>query len=545
MTRVQREPSGTIIVGSFNDDRSYALMFASGDQGDSNTDTSGKMPVTCPSSPPSHGVVNPAVTVVSSMAEELQHASEMSNPESVTHSQGSNHSCNSTVRVDITDIEEESYNFTTSTLRKCKHQVLKPYWALLMFIGWRVFRHDVIHPRSLKYRILNLVYPTLIILLLMYTYTYEMIACEWKLDVTQDILILPSKAPTVPPSNTTFTTDSIPDIPMGPAIIIINKTATPTTTPPQPCEHIVTTYLIPNILHFIAYVMGLYYFRIQDNEQMYAMMEKVFLQANPIQGGSSSQQKLVTKIRVFLACGSVWVLMTLVLQALYVWAFNFPRLEIFITYGLTFHWVTFSIELLGRVVFNSVIVAVVVNYVTQCQMVMSYVKGITLRLQEKSSDIKNAFKDILLLRQSLSLLNGIIAKMTSLVMVILAELTVIGVSILALNEYDVAKVWVYRSIFPCVWVIMLAFPLIQASRVNSVCLRLKKISLEMRVFGYKSSSLLELDSFLQFVHCTRLKAKLFHIPILPSYIIAFTILACFIFLILIQTSIVGPKNYIV
>nr|KAG5690970.1 hypothetical protein BaRGS_027289 [Batillaria attramentaria] len=303
---------------------------------------------------------------------------------------------------------------------------------------------------------------------------------------------------------------------MGPAIIIINKTATPTTTPPQPCEHIVTTYLIPNILHFIAYVMGLYYFRIQDNEQMYAMMEKVFLQANPIQGGSSSQQKLVTKIRVFLACGSVWVLMTLVLQALYVWAFNFPRLEIFITYGLTFHWVTFSIELLGRVVFNSVIVAVVVNYVTQCQMVMSYVKGITLRLQEKSSDIKNAFK-------SLSLLNGIIAKMTSLVMVILAELTVIGVSILALNEYDVAK----------------------ASRVNSVCLRLKKISLEMRVFGYKSSSLLELDSFLQFVHCTRLKAKLFHIPILPSYIIAFTILACFIFLILIQTSIVGPKNYIV
>lgn len=44
---------------------------------------------------------------------------------------------------------------------------------------------------------------------------------------------------------------------------------------PQPCEHIITTYLIPNILHFIAYALGFYFFRIQDNEQLYAMMEKV------------------------------------------------------------------------------------------------------------------------------------------------------------------------------------------------------------------------------------------------------------------------------
>ena len=61
-------------------------------------------------------------------------------------------------------------------------------------------------------------------------------------------------------------------------------------------------------------------------------------------------------------------------------------------FSMAFHWTTFAIELLGRVVFNSVLLAVVVNYVTQCEMVMFYVKGLTLRLQEKSADIKTAFK---------------------------------------------------------------------------------------------------------------------------------------------------------
>lgn len=61
-------------------------------------------------------------------------------------------------------------------------------------------------------------------------------------------------------------------------------------------------------------------------------------------------------------------------------------------FSMVFHWTTFAIELLGRVVFNSVLLAVVVNYVTQCEMVMFYVKGLTLRLQEKSADIKTAFK---------------------------------------------------------------------------------------------------------------------------------------------------------
>ncbi|XP_025078975.1 uncharacterized protein LOC112555045 isoform X2 [Pomacea canaliculata] len=507
MTRdqMQRDPSNTFIAGSFSDARSYALMSTS-----VNDDDASKA-----GHPKSDKAVVPqdrSVVIEAAV---------------------------STIR----DFSEDSINFTTSTLRKCKHQVLKPYWGLLIFIGWRVFRHDVASARHLGIHIFNFLYPCLLILLLLYTYMYEVVACEWKLNITKDTKILTTLRPvsTTTKNATNITTFATPFLTIVPAKVpthIINHS-------PQPCEHIITTYLIPNILHFIAYALGFYFFRIQDNEQLYAMMEKVFLQADHMQGGSSSQQRLVVKTKRFLVCGSVWVSMTLGLQVLYVWAFDFPQLAIFEAYGPVFNWTTFAIELVGRVILNSVILAVVMNYSMQCEMVMFYLRGLTLRLQEKSTDIKTAMKDILLLRQSLGLLNGTISKMTSLVLVILAELTVIGFSILAVNAYDIPKVWTYRSVFPVVWALMLGFPLFQAARVNSVCLRLRKISLEMRVFGYKNSSLLELDSFLQFVHCTKLKAKLFHIPILPSYIISFCILTSFIFLILFQTNSIGPKNYFV
>ena len=54
---------------------------------------------------------------------------------------------------------------------------------------------------------------------------------------------------------------------------------------PAACEHIVTTYVVPNILHFVAFFMGVYHFRIQENEQLYALMEKVCNQSTDCTGG--------------------------------------------------------------------------------------------------------------------------------------------------------------------------------------------------------------------------------------------------------------------
>ena len=58
-------------------------------------------------------------------------------------------------------------------------------------------------------------------------------------------------------------------------IIEQNLSHSSSSLPPEACEHIITTYVIPNILHFVAFVMGFVHYRIQENEQLYAIMERV------------------------------------------------------------------------------------------------------------------------------------------------------------------------------------------------------------------------------------------------------------------------------
>ena len=41
------------------------------------------------------------------------------------------------------------------------------------------------------------------------------------------------------------------------------------------CGHIFTTYILPDIFHFIAFIIGFIHFRITEGEQMYSLMEKV------------------------------------------------------------------------------------------------------------------------------------------------------------------------------------------------------------------------------------------------------------------------------
>ena len=41
------------------------------------------------------------------------------------------------------------------------------------------------------------------------------------------------------------------------------------------CTHIVSTYVVPNVLHFMAFSIGFYMFRIQENEGLHALIEKV------------------------------------------------------------------------------------------------------------------------------------------------------------------------------------------------------------------------------------------------------------------------------
>lgn len=41
------------------------------------------------------------------------------------------------------------------------------------------------------------------------------------------------------------------------------------------CTHIVSTYVLPNAFHFLAFLIGFYMFRIQESEGLHALIEKV------------------------------------------------------------------------------------------------------------------------------------------------------------------------------------------------------------------------------------------------------------------------------
>ena len=98
------------------------------------------------------------------------------------------------------------------------------------------------------------------------------------------------------PNITNMSTTSFPFSVIRPATLL-SQNITDGLFKTEACEHLITTYIIPNFLHFVAYVMGIFYFRIQENEQLYALMEKVFLQATPQQNRNASQQKMIWKLR--------------------------------------------------------------------------------------------------------------------------------------------------------------------------------------------------------------------------------------------------------
>jgi hypothetical protein len=60
--------------------------------------------------------------------------------------------------------------------------------------------------------------------------------------------------------------------------------------------HVIIVHIIPSVMHLSAYIMGFIYFRIRESEQLYALMEKVFLSVNQ-SIKQVSQDKVIKRLR--------------------------------------------------------------------------------------------------------------------------------------------------------------------------------------------------------------------------------------------------------
>ena len=151
------------------------------------------------------------------------------------------------------------------------------------------------------------------------------------------------------------------------------------------CGHIFTTYIIPSIMHFAAFIIGFIYFRITENEQLYALMEKVFLAANNTLK-TFSQDQVIRRLKLFIVFGSLWVVLAMSMQILQRLAFGFEQ-DIYQP-----SWIFLILQAIGLVLMNSIYLAVVINYATQCELLIFFVNELRTRLEEKSITLKDAMQ---------------------------------------------------------------------------------------------------------------------------------------------------------
>lgn len=83
------------------------------------------------------------------------------------------------------------------------------------------------------------------------------------------------------------------------------------TQKPSCYGNIIFSYLIPSVLHLVAYLYTIYLFRVKENEQLQNLMERAFLlSSNPINHGN--QKRLVHILWLFIALSIVWMIMALI-----------------------------------------------------------------------------------------------------------------------------------------------------------------------------------------------------------------------------------------
>jgi hypothetical protein len=84
--------------------------------------------------------------------------------------------------------------------------------------------------------------------------------------------------------------------------------------------------------------------------------------------------------------GSLWVTLAISTHILYRAVYGI-ELELFRQ-----SWILISLQAIALVISNSVYLAVVINFATQCEMIIFYVQEIRTRLEEKSITLKEGMQ---------------------------------------------------------------------------------------------------------------------------------------------------------
>ncbi|CAL8120318.1 unnamed protein product [Orchesella dallaii] len=447
---------------------------------------------------------------------------------------------------EITTIREFTSEQSTSVsgvLRFCKRRILFPYLKLLGIMGLKPLHSDAndVHIITLVF---SKLYLFLVVIALLAGYFLQFTAC-----FRRDIGFSYKEDISNPPFLTTLSEhgerSSLPSQSINGILnftnakhkpkhgdMFIQKQKQTWILDDTICEgNIIYIYIVPSAFHFLAFLYMVFLNWVKDDEHFQNLMERVFIQAAQANINEFSQRRLIARMQVMVFIGCFWILTTTsvhitqaVLTKVYI---NWMEADKIVTISISALVVAMTMHQ------NAIQITVMATFAVHCHLICTYAELLRVRLVHHSISLSDCMKELGELGQLLHYLNNDLATGLApllLINVIYAAGTV-GHLITKGSSLPTPE-FVSLIVIAGLWIVIVVFPLTQASKLSTCCFKLKDMGhmVRMRPFGYQFASQLDLDSFLLFVSNLNLQVKILKVPVTAAILSAACLLLVIIFL---------------
>ncbi|ODN01995.1 hypothetical protein Ocin01_04684 [Orchesella cincta] len=429
---------------------------------------------------------------------------------------------------EITTIREFTSEQSTSVsgvLKFCKQRILFPYLKLLGIMGLKPLHSDANDVPTCRL-FLSKLYLFLVAMMLLAGYFIQFTTC-----FRRDIGFSYREDITNPPFSTTLGEDAgrVPSSDMNRLLTfshaksksthadffahkkeqkwLIDKTI---------CSgNIIYIYLLPSTFHFLAFLYMVYLFWVNDDEHFQNLMERVFIQATHANINEFSQRRLIARMQAMIGVGCFWILLTTSVQIIQV-----VLTQIYINFWVEpDERVTVSIAALlivTTMLQNAIQITVMASFAVHCHLICTYAQLLRVRLVHHSIALAECMKELGELGQLLHYLNNDLATGLAPLLLINGIYAAGAVEHLIKHGSSLPIVEFFNLMLTAgLWIFVLFFPLIQASKLSTCCFKLKDMGhmVRIRPFGYQFVSQFDLDSFLLFVSNLNLQVKILKVPV--------------------------------
>ncbi|CAG2103795.1 unnamed protein product, partial [Medioppia subpectinata] len=449
--------------------------------------------------------------------------------------------------------EADLQESTSVALHLCKRKVLKPYFRLLALLGWRPLIYPIAPQVTCTAKIFNAIYLSLVILFLVVGYVMQYASCfrqdgypPYRNQTTDQLITKSDKwlAPSSPMPHfftNTYENRSANRLKLSATSYTYSDRNSGNAV--KCSGNFISLYLIPDLLHFFAYIFVFYLMRTPECEILQNLLERAFLQSTRINGWFIAQKKLVHNLRTFLWMSVTWVAVSLIGHTIHITLFQ----------EMCFTWMDTDNQTLIRIMtaftilsltWNDIIcAAIVTSYSVHCQLNISYICNLVSAVREKRIDFQEFSKRSGESRKFVEYLNSEQALGVSLLIInfgcraVVAVFGLLSQQIVVTNDVKIAAMVLISSLL---WLSLLSVPIVQAVRLTNCCQGLRRIGHELRSrpFGYQDTPQEDLDSLLLFTSNIRMEAKMINIPIRASGVVSILVIILFCILFLGQINFV-------